>query len=290
MKKTALFYALAAASISIPSIANAELTIYSEVVPAIISTDANGDRETDFEDQGSLVGAELEKELENGMTAFGTFEVEYDGEGIGLAAAFAGIGGDFGAFLLGNTDAPSADVVPKADIFDIFGNAFGQDVDVQDLAAYQFELGENISGSIAYLFNALEAEEVEEGEEGDDSDAFDIGIDFAFGLVTIGVGYTAFDDDSGLSGIGIEVGIGENAIVAAHTEDHSSDGQSYHTAGQWNVGANAVRIGYGENDDSDEDATTLGFAHEFGEDVSATLEYETTDEADALAFGLIIAL
>ena len=295
MKKTAIYGALAAVSIWLPSIAQAELTIYAEVVPAIISSDADGDRETDFEDQGSLIGAELDKELGNGMGAFGVFEIEYDAEEeeIALSAAFAGISGGFGAFVLGNTDTPSADVVPKADIFDIFGNAFGQDLDVQDLAAYQFEFGENVSGGIAYLFDALEAEEVEEGEvEGDDEDAIDIGIDIGFGPVTLGLGYATFDDDddTDLFGVGVELAMGENGLLAAHLEDHSADGKTYHIASEWAFGSNAVRIGYGENDETDEDATTLGFAHEFGEDVSATLEYETTDEADVIAFGLIISL
>ena len=295
MKKTVLFYALAAASISIPSIANAELALYAEIFPAIISSDADGDRETDFEDQGSLVGVELEKDIGNDMAAFGTFEIEYDAEEdeLALAAAFAGISGGFGAFVLGNTDTPSSDIVPKADIFDIFGNAFGQDLGGQDLAAYQFAIGENISGAVSYLFDALEAEAVEEGEEaGEDADGLDFAVDFGFGPVTLGLGYSAFDDDddTDLLGVGVEVGIGESAIIAAHYEDHSADGASYHLAGQWAVGSNAFRLGYGENDETNEDATTLGFAHEFAEDVSATLEYETTDEADAIAFGLIIAL
>lgn len=293
MKKTAIFYALATIAM-MPGVANAEFTVYAEVAPAIISSDADGDRETDFEDQGSLVGIEDEKELGNGLNAFGTFEVEYDAEedNIALSAAFLGLRGSGGTFLLGNTDAPSSDVVPKADIFDLFGNAFGQDVGGQDLVAYQFGLGENISGGIAFLFDVLEAEDPEEGEEaGEDSDAFDIGLDFGFGPATIGIGYTAFDDDddSDLAGIGLEVGIGENVLVAAHVEDHSADGMSYHLAAEFAAGSNAFRIGYGENDETDEDATTLGFAHDFGEDVSLSIEYETTDEADTFGLGLVIA-
>lgn len=294
MKKTTLLCALIATT-TFPGAANAELTVYAEVVPAIISSDAEGDRETDFEDQGSLVGVEGEKEIGNGLKAFGTLEVEYDSEEeeIVLAAAFAGISGGFGSFLLGNTDTPSAGIVPKADIFDIFGNAFGQDLDVQDLAAYQFEVGENISAAVAIMFDALEAAEAEQDEEaGEAADGFDFGIDFGFGPAILGLGYSSFDDDddTNLAGVGIEVGFGDSAIVTAHLEDHSSDGMSYHMAGQWTVGSNAFRLGYGENDETNEEATTFGFAHEFGEEVSATLEYETTDEADAVAFGLIITL
>ena len=134
------------------------------------------------------------------------------------------------------------------------------------------------------MFGAMETDD-------GDADAFDFGIDFALGAATVGLGYTSFDDDadSDLLGIGIELGMGENALIAAHAEDSSTDGMTYQLAGQFAAGANTFRVGFAKNDESGEDASTLGFAHEFGEDISMAVEFESSNEADVIGLGLFIA-
>jgi predicted porin len=322
MSKTIIASAIAAAVT--PTIANAEIKteLYGRINNAININDVGDDSTTNLFNVYSRLGAKIESELDNGMTAFGRYEfstfTETEGSsGSGFLTGgggiddtrlgYVGLRGNFGEVKAGQTwsafyDTVGTHIDPTAiSAYFLYSSVVGGPYRVSNNIQYTNDLGP------IHLEVDYRLADSKDGNRGGDSnlnteklggqDGIGIGLSFAASdNLTLAVAIdteegTAGGDDTDRTGLSARYTMG-SSWIAGGWHEVDSGGNSAASQTQVHVGTNfgdglSAFAGYGstsfDDDGPEPTAVTAGVAYRMGG--GFRIWYELADVSDAVEDG-----
>ena len=248
--------------------------------------DSDGNGQTDFSDEGSLVGIGVEHALSSNLTAFFSTELEFDvlgeSDDIGRGAGSFGLEGDFGTLEIGDVDSVAEDAL--YDPIDPFESASptGEDYSSADSMVTFF------SPSMNGLEIHAQARIKDDGDQDVTNDDGDITTDNGTEVSLIGA--LIYD----LGAVTLRAAYDNRGSVLDEDTNYESEDPIYGVSATFDLtDALEVSVSYREQenvDNSSVEATAIGAVYDYGQgDIYGTLQDVSPDAGDSrteLALGV----
>jgi predicted porin len=331
MNKNILAIAIAAA-VAAPS-AFAAATVYGLAHMGVASQDDGTDSGFSVMNNSSRLGIKGDEDLGGGLKALYQmeFSVQMDGEGStgnngfgGQRNSFVGLGGGFGAVLLGRHDSPIKLVGRK---YDLFGDQIGNSRSItggngtnglidgrhNNVIAYQSPKFGGFDVLAAYVPGGAYGDEQDLGAKAanEKGDALTFSLNGAMGAFDMGLGYInigtkkvgAFAADFEAVKLGLGYTIGAAKIVANYQNDNMAKvtggkgtrdvfglGASYKVTSAGTIkGQYYVADNNGSTKNSGGSLLNIGYDHAMSKNTSAYVNYAMASNEDAAAYTVNLA-
>ena len=314
MKKSAIALAVAAA-LAASAAAQAETTFYGRAALAITYTDRSIESDTeigdifddgiwDIRNAGTRWGVRGSEDLGNGLSAIYHIETNLDADSHNGnpdsqtgRLAWVGLKGGFGAVKIGAQWTPyynalgATDIFNEANWFDKYQGPFRQN------SALLYETPGSISAFKGEVMLVMDGGDsgIDPLNEESGIDIYDIGASGNFGPVYVGAAYRNDEvNDSDQWGITASFDFAGASIAALYENwdlGGGDDGDNYYITGQYTIGNNVLKAGWGTADpDSGDnvDEWGLGVQHNLSNRTRVWVEYTDDDVGDEslLSIGL----
>ncbi|MBR7890026.1 porin [Marinomonas sp. A79] len=263
MKKSIIAIAVSSAALASVSVQAAEgstVDIYGNIQYAYSDTDA-GD---DFADNGSTIGLKGETKINDDLTAFFKYELEFDADDKGtggsssLDQAFVGLQGNFGKVQVGSFDTIYNNAVQDSvDQFELLGVTNAGDTSEGDTIAY---FSPSFNGFEVQLATQIKGDKNDENEGKDSDDEFvEDGtstmavVKYSMDMMSVALGYDNREnttDEKETFGLAVTVMPADNLSVTAKYETTNDTQDIYGLAARYGYGAGDVYASF-QNVDPD---------------------------------------
>ncbi|MGR0280407.1 porin [Marinomonas dokdonensis] len=236
MKKSIIALAVSSAALTSVSAMAAEgstFDVYGNIQYAITDTEGAGD----FEDNGSTLGVQGDTKINDDLTAFFKYELEFDADEDGdddneakLDQAFVGLQGNFGKVKVGSFDSIYGDAIQDSvDQFDYIGFAGSSTTEEGDTIAYFSPSFNGFEFQVSSQVNTAEGE----------GNATTAVAKYSVDALTIAAGYDSLSDDAEET-VGFSVGYQVTPALSVSAKVESNDDQD--------ITGLSTRYGYGAGD------------------------------------------
>ncbi|MCB5162882.1 porin [Marinomonas algarum] len=259
MKKSIIAIAVSSAALASVSVQAAEgstVDIYGNIQYAYSDTDA-GD---DFADNGSTIGLKGETQINDDLTAFFKYELEFDadqkedGGKSSLDQAFVGLEGNFGKVQVGSFDTIYNNAIQDSvDQYEYLGMTNAGDTDEGDTIAY---FSPSFNGLEVQVATQVKGDAVNEnGNPVNDNDGTSsmAVVKYSMDMMSVALGYDSRDnikDAEATTGLSVTAMPMENLSVTAKYETTKDTQDIYGLAARYGYGAGDVYASF-QNVDPD---------------------------------------
>jgi predicted porin len=259
MKKSIIAIAVSSAALASVSVQAAEgstVDVYGNIQYAYTDTDKG----TDFVDNGSTIGLKGETKINDDLTAFFKYELEFDADekdsavDAGLDQAFVGLKGNFGKAQVGSFDTIYNNAIQDSvDQFEYLGMSNAAKTSEGDTVAY---FSPSISGFEVQVAAQVKGDVVDSsGTKVNSYDGTSVMavVKYSTGIVSVALGYDAREntaDTEATTGLAVTVTPMDNFSVTAKYETTGGDTATDtdgNSIGNDTYGL-AARYGYGAGD------------------------------------------
>ncbi|MEO9275738.1 porin [Marinomonas sp. 5E14-1] len=292
MKKSIIALAVSSAALtSVSAIAEEGSTfdVYGNIQYAITDTEGTGD----FADNGSTLGVQGETKINDGLTGFFKYELEFDADKDGdedneakLDQAFVGLKGNFGTVKVGSFDSIYNDAIQDAvDQFEFIGFEGADTTEEGDTIAYfspsfnglELQLSSQVNtaegagnATTAVAKYSVDALTFAAGYDSL-SDYTEETIGFSIGYqVTPALSVSAKlenNDDQDITGLSTRYGYGAGDLYASAqvvSEDGSDDYNEYAAGVSYSLASNMYVYGeVGQLGETEDTTTAVGVYYDF---------------------------
>jgi predicted porin len=257
MKKSIIAIAVSSAALASVSVYAAEgstVDVYGNIQYAYTDADAG----SDFADNGSTIGLQGETKINDDLTAFFKYELEFDADekdadvDAGLDQAFVGLKGNFGKVQVGSFDT-------------IYNNAIQDGIDQFENLGFTNAVDTDEGDTLAYFSPSVNGFEVQAAAQvkGDAASTVDgtsvmAVVRYSTGIVSVALGYDAREnttDAEATTGLAVTVMPMANLSItgkyettggdtATDTDGNSIGNDTYGLAARYGYGAGDVYASY----------------------------------------------
>jgi len=306
MRKSAIALAVAAA-LAASAAVQAETTFYGRAALAVTYTDTSVDNDDDLGDffddgiwdirnAGTRWGVKGSQDIGNGLSAIYHIETNidadsYNGKSQSGRLAWVGLKGGFGAVKIGAQWTPyynalgATDIFNEANWFSYYQGAFRQN------SSILYETPGSISAFKGEVMLVMDGGDsgIDPTNEESGIDIYDIGVSGNFGPAYVGVAYRDNEVDNsdswGITGSFDFAGASIAALYEDWDAGSDNDGQTYYITGQYTIGNNILKAGWGSLDPdngSSLDEWAIGWQHNLNKRTRVWVEYQDADLTGAV--------
>lgn len=308
MTKKLLAIAIAA-GLAAPMAASADTTLFGQAHASIDVIDDGANSLTTVESNSSRIGFKGSEKLGNGLKAIYHMEWGVDlggGQGdLGERNRFVGLGGGFGALILGRIDTPMKTVGRKADLF--WSTQLGQNRNIVNPGTWDRRNDNTVMYTTPKMggFQSSIAYVTDTGGD-DDANVFSINGIYKAGGITAGAAYETHGAATGATNVEDEsayrlmaaYNAGAFKVVGFFQSSSDlggvsgADRDTYGLGAAYKVGSGAIKAQYYAADDlggAEETGAQLfaiGYDHNLSKRTSAYAQYAQVDNDANANFGL----